>query len=580
MLSTQKYNPTLLPNQCSDGNKILQIIPLTLNVMRNNFAEINNSRTQEILPRETSILPDNDTENHSCGANSTPLPVTTLTLTRNIPPTIILNFIPNYQIAASNGPIKPFRRKRIGKYTLLIFITEAVKRHGNRFNYSKIKEQDIVNSKSSIDLVCNICELEFTTTVTQHLQAKIGCNFCSGNLPWTFDRFIKEARKIHGDKFNYKHVKQDGIIPSTSRLHIICNICGFEIFTSLANHIHGKTGCKSCVGLLPWTYERFIQKSKDLYGDKFDYSKILPTDVLRIQTRIILICKICRTESNPSLSDHIHGGHSGCTICSGYAPWNYERLIIAAHKLYGDKYSYNQTNPDSVTRAKSRLHVHCNICQFNWECSLNNHINNESECPSCTMRLPWTYERFIEASTNIHKDRIRYDDVTPEQVTGAYSRVSLICNICEGKWTPKIHDVISSKSGCPHCRMSKGELECSAQLTSLGIDFKPQGKIKSLPRKRYDFKLRYNGHKYLLEFDGIQHFEFIELYHVDGIGFKEKQMVDILKTRSAVNEGYRVIRIDYRSINNVRFHIENGLIHNNPIYYSNPEMYQYITSNL
>lgn len=51
----------------------------------------------------------------------------------------------------------------------------------------------------------------------------------------------------------------------------------------------------------------------------------------------------------------------------------------------------------------------------------------------------------------------------------------------------------------------------------------------------------YNDISYLLEFDGFQIISFGEFFHRSMKVFIEKQRIDLLKTKSAINEGYRVI---------------------------------------
>lgn len=57
--------------------------------------------------------------------------------------------------------------------------------------------------------------------------------------------------------------------------------------------------------------------------------------------------------------------------------------------------------------------------------------------------------------------------------------------------------------------------------------------------------LQFDGYKFLVEFDGRQHFEFVELFHKDIQTFRERQQKDIIKTLDAIRLGYNIIRIDY-----------------------------------
>src|SRR3990170_1711179 len=93
-----------------------------------------------------------------------------LTLNQNIYPKIIIKIKPSTQtnqietdpsnqILQSINDI-PIRRKRIGKWTLPLFLERARKIHGNKYDYSQIKEEDIKGARCNIPLKCNTCFYE------------------------------------------------------------------------------------------------------------------------------------------------------------------------------------------------------------------------------------------------------------------------------------------------------------------------------------------------------------------------------------------------------------------------------------
>lgn len=119
---------------------------------------------------------------------------------------------------------------------------------------------------------------------------------------------------------------------------------------------------------------------------------------------------------------------------------------------------------------------------------------------------------------------------------------TLICNRCHRTFRQSKYKFLKGK-GCKYCDCSKGELKCKESLTNLGIRFNQQKRISSLKRRYYDFIFTYRGEKYILEYDGSQHF-------IENSYFKLKlktiQKRDIIKTKAAILEGYKVIRIDYK----------------------------------
>ena len=92
--------------------------------------------------------------------------------------------------------------------------------------------------------------------------------------------------------------------------------------------------------------------------------------------------------------------------------------------------------------------------------------------------------------------------------------------------------------------------------------------------------IEYNELKYVIEFDGIQHFKFIEFFHKDIKNFITRQETDIFKTIVALKNDYNIIRIDYKQIDNIEFHICEAFKLKNTTYFSTPGLYTYITNRL
>ena len=83
------------------------------------------------------------------------------------------------------------------------------------------------------------------------------------------EEFIKAAQEVHGNKYDYSLVNYKRM---DIKVRIICPIHGeFEITPE--RHLHSKTGCPLC-GLKQGTKESFIEKAKQIHGDKYDYSLV------------------------------------------------------------------------------------------------------------------------------------------------------------------------------------------------------------------------------------------------------------------------------------------------------------------
>jgi len=130
---------------------------------------------------------------------------------------------------------------------------------------------------------------------------------------------------------------------------------------------------------------------------------------------------------------------------------------------------------------------------------------------------------------------------------------------------------------CLLCGSSKGEREIRRILRDLNVTFIPEYHLSVVPSRRYDYYFEFNNNKYLLEYDGEQHFGFVRKYHKTKKGFFQYQLIDRIKTFAAWKTGHRIIRIDFTQLEHLRTHIINALNSNSIVYLSSPNLYTYIT---
>ena len=149
------------------------------------------------------------------------------------------------------------------------FIKKARKVHGdNKYDYSKV---NYVHSKIEVEIICPI-HGSFKQTPNSHLSGH-GCRECkklsiSASRSLTTEKFIKKAKEIHEDKYDYSKVKY---VDYDTEVEIICPIHG-SFKQTPAHHLSGH-GCRECGKLSSansnsLTTEEFIKKAKKIHGDK------------------------------------------------------------------------------------------------------------------------------------------------------------------------------------------------------------------------------------------------------------------------------------------------------------------------
>ena len=181
------------------------------------------------------------------------------------------------------------------------FIQDATEKHEGKYDYSKV---EYVNNHTK---VCIICPKhgEFWQTPSAHIQGK-GCSKCSGKYVPTTEEWIASARKVHGNKYDYSKVNY---VNNKTNVCIICPEHG-EFWQRPHDHLNGR-GCRTCeIEKRTLTKEEFINKAKELHGDKYDYSKVT---YVGAHTKVCIKCRE-HGEFWQQANSHLQG--VGCPKCN------------------------------------------------------------------------------------------------------------------------------------------------------------------------------------------------------------------------------------------------------------------------
>ena len=255
------------------------------------------------------------------------------------------------------------------RFTTEDVVARAKAVHGDKYDYSKI---DYVDMRTK---VCVICPKHGEFMIEpQSLLAGHGCVACgreksvrtmlakrgisfslqskelvdkanatklarygqlrapgSGRKRMTLDEFVKKAREVHGDAYDYSKVVMNG---TNKKVDIICPKHG--VFQQTPNkHLSGH-GCNhpECVqerraklrevkladdgrpstghhgGKPAMTTGAFVQRAIALYGDKYDYSL---ANVVSRKKKVSITCNVCGTTFEMSPDNHLRG--HGCPGC-------------------------------------------------------------------------------------------------------------------------------------------------------------------------------------------------------------------------------------------------------------------------
>lgn len=326
----------------------------------------------------------------------------------------------------------------------------------------------------------------------------------------TTEEFIRRAKKVHGDKYDYsKTIYVDWDTPVT----ITCPIHG-DFKQKVGNHLYGK-GCKQC-GVKKCSTKRllntdeFIKKAKEIHGDKYDYSKV---EYVNTQTKVCIICPE-HGEFWQKPNKHL-SAKQGCPKCAGVCKTT-EDFICKAKKVHGERYDYSKVQyVNNVTPI-------CIICSEHgefWQTPAA-HLSG-CGCVRC-VRNVYNKDVYIEMCKNVHNNKYDYSKL---EYTGLLNKVCIICPEHGEFWQRANHHLHGV--GCPRCFTSKMENKMREYLSDNNVKFEEQKTFDWLIYKthlRLDFYLpEYNT---AIECQGGQHFIPVD-FAGKGKEWAEKQLESI-----------------------------------------------------
>ena len=261
----------------------------------------------------------------------------------------------------------------------------------------------------------------------------------------TTEQFIKESNLIHNFKYDYS---KTNYVNARIKVCIICPEHG-EFWQKPNSHLQG-CGCPLCCCNIKSNTSEFIQKAKEIHGNKYDYSKV---NYIDSKTKVCIICPE-HGEFWQKPYDHLHS--HGCSKCSGNGKITTDEFIQKAREVHGDKYDYSKVN---YVNSQTKVCIICPEHGEFWQ-TPSDHLRGHS-CPNCGLQLisiknSKTIDDYINKCNCIHNNK--YDYTCSNYIDYA----TKVCIICpeHGKFWQNLYDH-STGHGCPKCanQQSVGEEE-------------------------------------------------------------------------------------------------------------------------
>lgn len=393
------------------------------------------------------------------------------------------------------------------------------------------------------------------------------------------------------------------------------NVCGCHRWeASIGNRSRLNVGCPYCCepALKVCPHNSFAAKFPEIAKE---WHPILngnkkPTDYLRGSgVKVWWLCSkpgVCECHVwEATILTRVGTGDkrgSECPMCSinrdAACPHkNFAKSFPEIAKEWHPTLNGNKKPENFLPHSHENVWWECSISECDchvWKTTINCRTGNGTGCPYCVRKKLCAHNN-LEAEFPKIADEwhpIKNVGIKPTQFSrGSNTIVWWICKKSSDfvhEWsapiTQRIDHCNNVIKGCPFCRSSTGEKCVREVLMRKEFVYVEQFIIFELPLKLYDFYIiyetRYKHYDILLEFDGIQHFEYIQFFHRHKDNFEQRRQVDILKTKTAIDNGYLFIRISYNDIEYIQYHIERALISfcytDNKIYLSDIGLYDWL----
>lgn len=308
------------------------------------------------------------------------------------------------------------------KYTFDEFIDRLTQNNNNKYNYETLINKELYNT-TKLELFCQKHNKFFQTTVKRHLNGDI-CPLCKQEIEERKQVFIKQANEKYSNHYQYHKINY---IDNHSQINIVCP--KHKSFTTTPEkHLQGDE-CPTCKKLATDKKLQFIQKSRILHGDKYDYSKVIYTNS---KEKVTIICPI-HDEFQQAPFKHLQ--NQGCPSCNKNKKLTNNEFIERSNIIHNNKYDYSKAQyVNNTTKV-------CIICPRHgefWQ-TPKKHLLNQG-CPKCGHIISKSEEEiaeFIKHNTNFEIIRNSRNIITPYELDIYIPEIKLAIEYNGDRWHSK-----------------------------------------------------------------------------------------------------------------------------------------------
>lgn len=198
------------------------------------------------------------------------------------------------------------------------------------------------------------------------------------------------------------------------------------------------------------TTEEFIQRAKEVHGDKYDYSLV---NYIKSSKKITIICKH-HGRFEQRANNHLLG--RGCYKCKKSKKYNTIKFIEMSNKIHNNIFSYNKC---IYNNSHENVIITC-YKHGDFKQSPTNHISGKG-CPKCAIEK-LRINDFFDRANIIHNYKYIYSD----DFINVRCKIKIICKE-HGAFKQRAKNHLDGQ-GCPKCGEQFGIKE-NKWLDEIGI---------------------------------------------------------------------------------------------------------------
>lgn len=348
----------------------------------------------------------------------------------------------------------------------------------------------------------------------------------------TIEKFKQEVKELGNDEYE---VLNDEYFGNKVHLEFLHKTCGFK-FMSKPNTFTSGSRCPLCSGKIRKDINYFKDEVKNLVGDEYE----VVGEYINTHTKTMFKHNCGNTFE---MSPHNFISGQRCKFCQhrSYVKTT-EEFKNEVKELIDDEYSVLGEYKNNKTKILFR-HNKCGkeymVTPSDFLCGYR--------CSYCFGNQKLTQEEFIN---RVNKS-IGNDYIVKGKYINSKSKVEIKHLSCNNTWMANPMDVLFNHSGCPKCKISKGEREIEKLLNVNNIRFISQYKFsdcKNIYLLPFDFYLP--DYNVCIEYDGQLHYMSVDYFGGDKSLEKTKTR-DKIKTSYCKDNDIKLIRIPYWNFNSI-----------------------------